>query len=337
MRVEQNVSLKPFNTFGLGVKAHHFLRITDLGTLQETLRCGIFSEYFLLSGGSNVLLTRPVEELVLFMDAQGREILQEDEKSITIRVMCGENWHDLVMWTLKKGFGGLENLALIPGRTGTAPVQNIGAYGVELKDNLIGLEAVEISSGELVYFDADTCKLGYRDSIFKKEMRGKYVIWSVDLKLSKAGHILKTDYGDIRTKLAEAGIDKPQPLDVANAVISIRQQKLPDPAKLGNSGSFFKNPVISSKEFQSLKNKFPEIPGYPQHSDTVKIPAGWLIEKLGYKGYRKGDAGVHQNQSLVLVNYGKATGTEILELAQEIQGAVWNYFSINIEPEVNIY
>lgn len=337
MQIDQNISLKPFNTFGINVEAHRFLRIAELNTLQKTLRSGMFTEYFVLSGGSNLLLTRPVEELVLYMDVQGREILQEDEKSITIRIMCGENWHDLVLWTLNQGYGGLENLALIPGRAGTAPVQNIGAYGVELKDVLKGLEAVEMSTGELVYFDAASCKLGYRESIFKKEARGKYIIWSIDLHLSKTGHVLKTDYGDIRSKLNEAGVSQPKPMDVAQAIIGIRKAKLPDPAVLGNSGSFFKNPVIPREKFESLKVKFPEIPGYPQDSEFVKIPAGWLIEKLGYKGYRIGDAGVHEIQSLVLVNYGDATGKEILNLAQEIQAAVFDNFSVKIEPEVNIY
>lgn len=336
MQVEHNISLKAHNTFGIEVEAKRFLRITNLQVLQEALASFTTENFLILSGGSNMLFTSPVSDLVLYLDAKGRTIEKESEKSVTVRAMCGENWHDLVRWTLDLGYGGLENLALIPGKAGTAPVQNIGAYGVEIKDVLAGLEAVEIATGKLRYFTNAECQFGYRDSIFKQSQKGKYIIWSIDLLLTKTQHTLKTEYGDIQRKLQEAGIKEIHPVDVARAVIEIRQSKLPDPKKIGNSGSFFKNPVIPEWQFLRLQKTHPDLPGYPQNGRNIKIPAGWLIEKLGYKGYRKGDAGIHEKQALVLVNYGNATGMELLQLAEEIQQKVKTHFDIHIEPEVNI-
>ena len=336
MHIEDNVSLKPYNTFGIEVTADRFLRVTDMAILQEALNSFSPKDFFLLSGGSNVLFTSPFSGLVLYLDVKGRTIISESENAVTVRAMCGENWHDLVLWSIDMGFGGIENLALIPGKAGTAPVQNIGAYGVELKDILLGLEAVEISTGKIRYFSNAECNFGYRDSIFKQAEKGNYVIWSIDLALSKTSHQIKTEYGDIQRELKQEGITRAEPYDVARAVIHIRQSKLPDPKKIGNSGSFFKNPIIPLTQFQHLKNTYPDLPGYPQTEEQIKVPAGWLIEKLGYKGCRRGDAGVHEKQALVLVNYGKATGMEILELAREIQEGVRTCFGILIEPEVNI-
>lgn len=336
MRIERNVSLKAYNTFGIDVPASHFIRITDLDSLREALKAPGLPAPFVLSGGSNLLLTKPLQALVLHMDTRGREIVSESPEKVVLRAMAGENWHELVLWTLEQGYGGLENLALIPGKAGTAPIQNIGAYGVELRDVLRGLEAVEIASGNLVYFDREACRFGYRDSLFKQTEKGRYIIWSVDLELTRSGHRIRTGYGDIARELQAAGVQNPSPSEVAQAVMAIRRRKLPDPAQLGNSGSFFKNPVIAESHYKRLQKAFPDLPGYPQGEAGVKVPAGWLIEQLGFKGVRRGDAGVHRNQALVLVNYGSASGQEILALANEIRQAVRERFSIEIEPEVNI-
>ncbi len=336
MHIERNVSLKPFNTFGIDVPASHFVRITDLATLREALQAPGLPAPFVLSGGSNLLLTGPLQALVLYIDTKGREIVSQTPEQVVVRAMAGENWHELVLWTLEQGYGGLENLALIPGKAGTAPVQNIGAYGVEIKDVLQGLQAVEIGSGSLRYFDREACGFGYRNSVFKEAEKGRYIIWSIDLELTRNKHSVRTGYGDIAGELKAAGVLTPSPSDVARAVMSIRRRKLPDPADLGNSGSFFKNPVIDKAHFSKLRESFPDLPGYPQEEAGVKVPAGWLIEQLGFKGARRGDAGVHRNQALVLVNYGSASGAEIQALAQEIRAAVRERFAIEIEPEVNI-
>lgn len=336
MHIERNVSLKPYNTFGIDVPASHFVKITDLPTLREALQAPGLPPHFVLSGGSNLLLTGPLQALVLYIDTKGREIVSQTPEKAVVRAMAGENWHELVLWTLEQGFGGLENLALIPGKAGTAPVQNIGAYGVELKDVLLGLQAVEIATGQLKHFDREACRFGYRDSVFKQAEKGRYIIWSIDLELTRRTHAVRTGYGDIAGELQAAGVADPAPADVARAVMAIRRRKLPDPAELGNSGSFFKNPVIATAHYATLKEAFPDLPGYPQGDAGVKVPAGWLIDRLGFKGARRGDAGVHRNQALVLVNHGSATGAEIVALADEIRAAVRERFGIEIEPEVNI-
>ncbi len=336
MDIERNVSLKGYNTFGIDVPASHFIRVDSLETFRQAIAEPGLPPPFILSGGSNLLLTSPLEACVLYMDTTGKEVLEQDDESVTLRVMAGENWHELVLWTLEQGYGGLENLSLIPGKTGTAPIQNIGAYGVEIRDVLVELEAVDIQTGESRVFSNAACRFGYRDSIFKRGLKGKYAIWSVTLRLTRSGHQIKTDYGDIAGWLEREGIEAPGPSDVARAVIAIRKSKLPDPAELGNSGSFFKNPVIGKAQFKNLRTRFPQMPGYPQDNGEVKVPAGWLIDSLGYKGYRQGDAGVHKKQALVLVNYGDATGEEILALARKIQQVVWDAYEIRIEPEVNI-
>lgn len=283
-----------------------------------------------------MLLTKDIDALVMHINLKGISIVEENENEVEIKVMAGENWHDLVTWSLDKGYGGLENLSLIPGNTGTAPIQNIGAYGVELKDVFVSCAAMEIKTGELVGFDNEACKFGYRDSVFKNEAKGQYIITSVHLKLTKKDHVLHTGYGAIEAELKKNGIVYPTIKDVSNAVIAIRQSKLPDPAVLGNSGSFFKNPVISKKAFEKFIKKNPEAPHYEVDDEAFKIPAGWLIEQCGYKGKRFGDAGVHEKQALVLVNYGSATGDDILRLAQLVQKEVAQKFNIKIQPEVNI-
>lgn len=283
-----------------------------------------------------MLLTKDIDHLVMHINLKGIRVVEEDEETVVIKVMAGENWHSLVLWTLDRGYGGLENLSLIPGNTGTAPIQNIGAYGVELKDVFVGCEAMDIETQELEAFSKEDCLFGYRDSIFKNEARGKYIITSVKLRLTKKNHVLHTFYGAIENELKTMGVVNPTIRDISNAVISIRSKKLPDPSKIGNSGSFFKNPVVSKKTFEKFQKKHPDAPFYELDTDEYKIPAGWLIEQCGFKGKRFGDAGVHEKQALVLVNHGNAKGVEILELAETIQKTVENTFGIRLTPEVNI-
>lgn len=336
MHIQENVSLKSYNTFGIDVPASHFLEVRSVDTLREVLRRKDLPPPFVLSGGSNILLTAPLNALVLYINLRGREVIREDEGEVIIRAMAGENWHELVMWALEQGFGGIENLALIPGKTGTAPIQNIGAYGVELKDVFVACTALDIKTGALKRFDREQCRFGYRDSFFKREGKGRFIILSLELRLTRNNHELSTSYGAIEAELRARSISDPSPWDVAEAVIDIRRRKLPDPSQLGNSGSFFKNPVIPASLLEKLREQHPDMPGYPQEEGSVKVPAGWLIEQCGLKGYRTGDAGVHKNQALVLVNYGKAGGEDILQLARHIQAAVKARFSIELQPEVNI-
>ncbi len=336
MNILENISLKAYNTFGIDVKAKSFVEITSLLQLQKALQLSAYPERFVISGGSNMLLTKDIDALVMYINLKGISIVEEDENSIIIKVMAGENWHELVLWCLERGYGGLENLSLIPGNTGTAPIQNIGAYGVEIKDVFIACEAMDVESLELIEFSKEDCKFGYRDSIFKKEVKGKYIITSVALKLTKRDHKLLTFYGAIESQLQRKEIVYPTITDISDAVIAIRKSKLPDPKKLGNSGSFFKNPIISKKTFKVFQKKNPEAPFYKLEDGNYKIPAGWLIEQCGFKGERIGDAGVHEKQALVLVNYGSATGKEIWELALKIQSEVRNTFQIEISPEVNV-
>ncbi len=336
MNIQENISLKPYNTFGIDVKARYFLEITGLAQLQKVLELKAYPERFIISGGSNLLLTKDIDALVMYINLKGKTIVEEDESSVEIKAMAGENWHELVMWCLDQGFGGLENLSLIPGNTGTAPIQNIGAYGVELKDVFVSCAAMEIATGELVSFDLDACEFDYRDSIFKRRAKNKYIITSVNLRLTKKNHELSTQYGAIENELKKKEIVYPTIKDISNAVIAIRQSKLPDPKVLGNSGSFFKNPVLTKKKLEKLLKKYPDAPHYEVGKDTFKVPAGWLIEQCGLKGKRFGDAGVHEKQALVLVNYGNASGQEILDLAYRVQKEVLDKFAINIEPEVNI-
>lgn len=336
MKIEQKVSLKKYNTFGIDAKAAFFCEINTLKHLSDVLKRSEYPDKFILSGGSNMLLTRDIEGLVLHINLKGITVSQENEEAVLLKVMAGENWHELVLWTLAHNYGGLENMSLIPGNTGTSPIQNIGAYGVELKDVFVACEAMEISTQKIKTFSKETCHFGYRESYFKNEGKGKYIITSVTLKLTKKNHQLNTSYGSIDVALAKNGIKNPTIKDISEAVIAIRSSKLPDPKVLGNSGSFFKNPIISNEDFELFSKKNPEAPYYKISDEAYKIPAGWLIEQCGFKGKRFGDAGIHVNQALVLVNYGNATGAEILELAHKIMKAVEEKFNIRILPEVNI-
>ena len=335
MIIKNNITLKPFNTFGIDVKATEFASINSIQELRDVLNTNP-SDLLILGGGSNMLLTKDVEALVLQINLKGISVISRTENRVQIQVAAGENWHELVCWCLNKNFGGLENLSLIPGNVGTAPIQNIGAYGVELKDSFVSCEAINIQTKELRTFTKEECIFGYRNSIFKEELKGQYIITSVVFELSSQEHSLKTNYGAIETKLQNYGIQTPTIQDVSKAVISIRNSKLPDPKKIGNSGSFFKNPVVSSSKFELLLSQFPQIQHYKISADAVKIPAGWLIDTAGFKGKTFGDFGVHAKQALVLVNYGGASGKDILNLSKQIQKAVKFIFDIDLESEVNI-
>ncbi|WP_291869672.1 UDP-N-acetylmuramate dehydrogenase [Maribacter sp.] len=336
MQVLQNISLQPYNTFGISANAKYFCEVSNIEELKEAFSLKEHPDKFVISGGSNLLLTKDVDALVIHINLKGISIIEEDNNHVVIKVMAGENWHEMILWTLKNNYGGLENMSLIPGKTGTAPIQNIGAYGVELKDHFVSCEGLNTTTLEMQSFDKEACEFGYRDSYFKNKGKGKYVITSVNLKLTKTNHNLNTSYGSIEEELLKNNIKNPSIKDISNAVIAIRQSKLPDPKKIGNSGSFFKNPIISKEEFLIFNSTHPEAPFYKISNTLFKIPAGWLIEQSGFKGKRFGDAGVHKKQALVLVNYGKATGQEILNVAHTIISEVKNKFGIAISPEVNI-
>lgn len=336
MQILENISLKPYNTFGIDVTAERFVKVNDTEVLLQVLKQHKTDNKLILGGGSNLLLTQDIKTLVIQLNLKGKTIVFEDENIVHVKANAGENWHEFVLWCLERNYGGIENLSLIPGNIGTAPMQNIGAYGVELKDVFESCEAINLKDFQVKTFSNTDCKFGYRESVFKQEEKGNYIITSVTLKLSKVNHKLHTDYGAITTQLEEMGITNPSIQDVSNAVIAIRKSKLPDPAEIGNSGSFFKNPVVSKSHFESLKVQFPEIPSYPVSATEVKVPAGWLIEKAGFKGKTLGNYGVHKKQALVLVNYGGAKGSDIYKLALLIQKTIHQLFEIEIETEVNI-
>ncbi|MCX7547914.1 UDP-N-acetylmuramate dehydrogenase [Xanthomarina sp. F1114] len=336
MQIKHNISLKTYNTFGIDALAKHFVTINSIVELKQALSLEGYPDIFVLGGGSNMLLTKNIDALVLHLNIKGISIVSEDEDSVLIQANAGENWHEFVLWCLANNFGGLENLSLIPGNVGSAPIQNIGAYGVELKDSFVSCQALDIASKTLKTYSKEACKFGYRNSIFKQEKKGKCIICNVTFKLSKKPHTLHTSYGSIANQLAIMNIIHPSIQDVSQAVIKIRQSKLPDPKQIGNSGSFFKNPVVSTEIYSKLQENFPDIPGYPVSETEIKVPAGWLIEKAGFKGKQFGEYGVHKEQALVLVNYGNAKGQEILELARLIQKTVKQLFNIVIDAEVNI-
>ena len=335
MKIKDNISLKPFNTFGIDVKAAEFGSICSVGDLKDILNTNP-SDLLILGGGSNLLLTKDVDALVLQINIKGIRVVSRLENRVQVEVAAGENWHEFVCWCLKENFGGLENLSLIPGNVGTAPIQNIGAYGVELKDSFVSCEALHIQTQELKVFTKEECNFEYRDSIFKQELKGQYIITSVVFELSSQQHLLKTNYGAIESELKSTGVETPTIQDVSKAVISIRNSKLPDPKIIGNSGSFFKNPVVSGSKFQILQSQFQDIPHYNISEDSIKIPAAWLIDTAGFKGKTFGNYGVHSKQALVLVNYGGASGKDILNLSLQIQNAVKLIFDIKLETEVNI-
>jgi UDP-N-acetylmuramate dehydrogenase len=336
MEILNNFSLKNYNTFGIKAKAEQFVAVHSIPELKSILEQNINQKKFILGGGSNMLLTKNIEALVIHIDLKGKKILQEDADYVWVESQAGENWHQFVLWTIDQNLGGLENMSLIPGNVGTTPVQNIGAYGTEIKDTFVSCEAINIATQEMRTFTKEDCHFGYRESVFKNEVKDQYIIVSVVYKLTKHNHKINTSYGDITAELAKNNITNPTLKDVSNAVIAIRKSKLPDPAELGNSGSFFKNPILLKTDFEPIHQKFPEMRHFEISETEVKVPAGWLIEQAGLKGKRFGDAGIHVNQALVLVNYGGATGQEILDVSKTVQDTVFNKFGIHIEAEVNI-
>lgn len=328
-----DLSLKEFNTFGIDVSTKKIIYLNELKQLDNISN---LKDSFIIGGGSNILLTKDVEKTVVINQTKGICTVKEDENFIELAVASGEDWHEFVMYCIQKGYGGIENMSLIPGSVGAAPMQNIGAYGREIKDVLTYVNAVDLDTREMKKFTNEECEFGYRESIFKKSAKGNYFIVDVGIRLTKKNHQINTSYGDIEKWLNTNQIESPKIKDVSNAVIAIRKSKLPDPNDLGNSGSFFKNPIISSTHFKDLIKKFPSIKSYPVSDQEVKVPAGWLIESLGWKGKRVGNTGSHQNQALVLVNYGNATGSEVKKLAEDIKKSVWDTYQIQLETEVNI-
>lgn len=344
MNFQENISLKPYNTFGVEAKTQYFAEVNSEEELVEVLQQykNLHVEnpqrlpIMFLGGGSNILFTKDFEGLVIKLNLKGisEEMMSEDEVLVTAK--AGENWHQFVMYCLEKNYGGLENLSLIPGNVGTSPMQNIGAYGTEIKDTFVGCKVLNLETLQIESFDKEQCKFGYRDSIFKQEGKGKYVILEVTFALTTKKHKIKTDYGAIKSELEKMDIENPTIQDVSKAVVTIRQSKLPDPNVTGNAGSFFKNPTIPKKQFEDLQKKFPGIHFYPT-GDMVKIPAGWLIENCGWKGKQIGNVASHELQALVIVNKtGNATGKEIFDFSTMIIDSVKEKFGIELEREVNM-
>ncbi|MDW8274346.1 MAG: UDP-N-acetylmuramate dehydrogenase [Chitinophagales bacterium] len=341
--IQENFSLRALNTFGIEAHARFyapFYKVEGLLELLNFVRANRLP-LLVLGGGSNVLFTKDFDGVVLHNRISGKRIVQEEDEWVWIEAAAGENWHELVMWTIDHELGGLENLSLIPGYAGAAPIQNIGAYGVELKEVFHSLEAVEISTGKIFSFTAAECRFGYRDSVFKREGRNQFIITNITLRLQnmrcgKPYHY-RVEYGDIAKQLEVMGVQQLSPRAVSEAIIAIRRSKLPDPSELGNAGSFFKNPLVSAAHYAQIVAEYGQTPHYPAEDGKVKIPAAWLIEKCGWKGKRVGNTGSHSRQALVLVNYGGATGKEIWECALQIQQSVKEKFGIALEPEVNVY
>lgn len=334
--LKEHLSLKPFNTFGVDVCAQLFAEAHDEAQVREALALAAQRALPLLviGGGSNLLLTKDVKALVLRMASLGRRILSDDDQRVVVEAEAGEPWHPFVLWTLEQGLVGLENLSLIPGTVGAAPMQNIGAYGVEIKDVFAGLTALDRETGEVRDFALEDCAFGYRDSLFKQQP-GRWLILRVRFVLQRHS-TLHLDYGPIRQRLEAQGVQAPTALDVSRAVCEIRSEKLPDPARLGNAGSFFKNPLVAAPLAERLRAEHPDLVAYPAANDQVKLAAGWLIERAGWKGFRDGDAGVHARQALVLVNYGQATGSQLLSLARRIQADITTKFGVTLEIEPNV-
>jgi UDP-N-acetylmuramate dehydrogenase len=336
MNIVQQQSLKKYNTFGIDAFAKEFCEVNSITDLAYVLKENQQKKLFILGGGSNMLLTKNIDALVLHINNKGIEVIEENQDFVWVKGNAGETWLEFVQFCIQKNYGGIENLSLIPGNLGATPIQNIGAYGVEIKDTFISCEAMKIDTQEITIFDKTACKFGYRESVFKAELKNQYVIVSVVFKLTKKNHKLNTSYGVIDIELENMGIKNPTIQDVSKAVIAIRESKLPNPKDLGNSGSFFKNPIVPIEIYEKAKANYPDMPHYPVSETLVKVPAGWLIEQAGFKGKRFGDAGIHTKQSLVLVNYGNATGNEIWTVAQNIQKTIFDKYGISIEAEVNV-
>ena len=342
MELERSVDLKPFNTFGIHAKADALGRFTNVAALREMLQASTGKQRLVLGGGSNILLTHDFHGAVLVNEIPGMDRVRENDEHVWVKAGAGVVWQDLVAFCVQHDLGGIENLSLIPGKVGAAPMQNIGAYGVELKDVFEELEALRVTDGEVVRFDKSACAFGYRESFFKRGGKDRFVILNVTLRLSKRP-LLNTSYGNIKQELEKQGIGSPTIADVSAAVIAIRRSKLPDPAVIGNAGSFFKNPVVPAEVAARIKADHPDMPGYPvvepsakSQAPAVKLAAGWLIEKAGWKGYREGAFGVHAAQALVLVNHGGAAGKDIFDLSARILADIHERFGVELEREVNI-
>lgn len=336
--LQENISLLPYNSFRIQANARYFAAFQSMEQLDALLsdpRTKSSKQLFILGGGSNILLTKDLDGVVLKNELTGIELLYEDDAHYYVLAHAGTNWHTFVTWCVNNNYAGLENLSLIPGNVGASPMQNIGAYGVEVKDLITEVSAYHIKEKRIQRFTNQDCAFGYRESVFKRALKGQYIILSVTFRLHKQAK-LNTSYGAIEQELLAAGIQQPSIKDVADAVIRIRQSKLPDPAIIGNAGSFFKNPVIDINVFERLKSQYPQMPSYPAGSTSMKLAAGWLIEQCGWKGYRKLDAGCHSKQALVLVNYGSASGKALLDLSEAIIDSVADKFGITLEREVNI-
>jgi len=334
MLVAENFSIQPLNSFGMDVRARYFARFSDEDQLGELLEQSAGKKRIILGGGSNILFTEDFNGYVFKNDIREMEVVLEDEHHVYIRVGAGENWHQFVLFCLERELAGVENLSLIPGNVGASPMQNIGAYGVEIKSVFHQMEAYDIRHKKIITFSANDCEFGYRESIFKRKYKDDFVILNVTFRLNKIPEF-HTGYGAIEEELARMG-EELSIRSIANAVIHIRRAKLPDPKVIGNAGSFFKNPIVPAEKYSELKREYPGIPGYVQEDESVKLAAGWLIEQCGWKGYRKGDAGCHERQALVLVNHGHAKGSEILDLSHAIRDSVRQKFLVELEPEVNI-
>jgi UDP-N-acetylmuramate dehydrogenase len=338
MTILENVDLQSLNTFGLKVSTSRFVTITSIEGAKALFQSPLFrkDKHLILGGGSNVLFTKDFDGLVVKVELRGIEILDENEDAVTLKVGAGENWHQFVIYCVERNWGGVENLSLIPGTIGAAPIQNIGAYGVEIKNIITSVEAMEIDTGKIKTFSNSECNFGYRDSIFKQSEKDKYLISSITLTLTKRNHQFNTSYGAIEEILKQQGISHPTVKSISDAVIQIRRSKLPDPQVVGNAGSFFKNPTIDNKLYESIKKDYPSFPSYPSADGLVKIPAAWLIEQCGWKGKTFDHIGVHKNQALVLVNYGGGEGNKIWQLALDIKASVQQKFNITLQPEVNV-
>ncbi len=336
--IDKNVPLRAYNTFGVEATARYFCRVTDEDQFKSLLQTDVYKneKVLILGGGSNILFTRDFDGLVIKTDFKGIQVVDETEDAVQVKAMSGEMWHELVVHCVNHQWGGIQNLSLIPGATGAAPIQNIGAYGVELKEVVKEVSGIDRITGEEKTFQNHECAFGYRESIFKHQLKEKFFISSVTLSLTKKNHIINTNYGAIKETLKEMNIIEPTLKSISDAVIHIRKSKLPDPTQLGNAGSFFKNPIISLSHYQSLQKEYATIPGYHSVNQEVKVPAGWLIEQCGWKGKRVNDIGVHAHQALVIVNYGNGNGEEIFQLAMKIISSVKEKFYITLTPEVNI-
>ncbi|MBL7851011.1 MAG: UDP-N-acetylmuramate dehydrogenase [Cyclobacteriaceae bacterium] len=338
IELKEHTPLLHLNTFGVDVRARYFAEVADTASLEELRMLPVMRDQprLILGGGSNILFTRDFQGLVIHNTMKGMRIVAEESDYVHVEAASGENWHGLVLYCLDRNWGGLENLSLIPGTTGAAPIQNIGAYGVEIKQVIECVDGIDLSSGQHRRLTPDECQFGYRESVFKHALREKFFISSITLRLTKKNHRLDTQYGAIREVLEQRRITSPTPRDVSDAVIAIRRSKLPDPAVVGNAGSFFKNPTVTAKVAESIRGEYPSMPSYPTENQYVKIPAGWLIEQCGWRGKKVGRVGVHPQQALVIVNYGGGTGAEIVALSEEIRASVRKKFQVELMTEVNI-